>query len=107
MPYLGLKVKGRNKGKTKLLSPCRHNRMTRAINRCQDTTRQEYTEVKQHLLSYGEPDLCNDYVLKDPEYIDRFCVNFPCHCVLDQVDSDTSLLDNVVLRKEAVQSTKK
>ena len=45
--YLGLKVKGRNKGETKLPSSCRHNQMICAINRRQYTTHKEHTEVKQ------------------------------------------------------------
>ena len=63
--------------------------------------------MRQPFLSYGEPDLCHDYKLKDPGYIDCFCINFPSHCVLRQVLLDTNLLDNVVLWKEVVQPTKK
>ena len=73
----------------------------------QDATLQEYAEVKPPFLPYGEPDLCNDYILKDPDYIDRFCINFPCHCVLNQVDSDTDLLDDVILTKDVLRPTKK
>ena len=62
MLYLGLKIKGRNKGKTDLPSPCRRNRMIRAINCCQDVTCQ-ITKVKPPFLPNGEPDLCNDYIL--------------------------------------------
>ena len=76
--------------------------MTRAVNLCQNATCHEYTKVKPPFLPYGEPDLSNDYILKNPDYIDRFCLNFPCHCVLDQVDSDTDLLDNVLLRKDVL-----
>ena len=53
MPYMVLKVKGRNKSKTKLPSPCRQNQMICAINLCQDATCQEYTEVKPPFLPYG------------------------------------------------------
>ena len=63
--------------------------------------------MKPLFLSYGEPDLCNDYILKDLVYINRFCINFPCHCVLDQVDSDIDMLGNVVLRKDVLRPTKK
>ena len=51
MLYLGLKVKGRNNGKPKLLSPHRHNRMIGAINPCQDATCQEHTKVKQSFFA--------------------------------------------------------
>ena len=72
IPYMGLKVKGRNKGKTKLPSPCRLKQMICAIKLCQDATRQEFTAMKPPFLRYGELDLCNDYILKDLYYIDRF-----------------------------------
>ena len=78
-----------------------------AINFCQDAAHQKYMEVKLPFLSYGEPDLCNNYILKDPVYIDYFLINFPYHCVLNQVDSDKYMLDNVVLRKDVLQPTKK
>ena len=39
IPYADLKVNGRNKGKTKLPSPYRQNRMICATNLCQDGTR--------------------------------------------------------------------
>ena len=77
-----------------------------ATNRHQDITCQEYTEVKLPFLPYGESDLCNSYILKNPNYIDYFCINFPCHCVLNQVCSDTNLLDNVLLRKVVLRSKK-
>ena len=86
-------------GKIKLISSCKHNRNMCAVNCHQDTICQEYTGVKPAFLPYGEPDLCNDYTLKDSVYIDHFCINFPCHCFLDQVDLNTNLLNNVVLRK--------
>ena len=58
-------------------------------------------------MPYDEPDLCNNYVLKDPEYIDRFCVNFSCYCVLNKVDSDTNLLYNMLLTKNVLRPTEK
>ena len=99
MPYLGLKLKGRNKGRNTLL--------IHTINHRQNASCQEHMEVKQPFLPYGKLDLCNDYILKVPEYIDCFCINFPCHCVLKQVHLDTDLLDNLVSRKKVVQPTKK
>ena len=51
--------------------------------------------------------MCNAYILRDPEYIDRFYINFSFHFVLEQNPSETDQLDNVVLRKEVVQQTKK
>ena len=107
IPNLELKVKDRNKGKTKLPSPCRHNQIICAISCPQDVIWQEPTDMKQPFFPYGKPDLCNDYILKDLDYINRFCINFPCHCDLEQVPLDTNLLNNVVLWKEVVQPTKK
>ena len=63
--------------------------------------------MKPPFLPFDEPKLCNNYTLRDSEYIDRFRINFPCHCVLNQVDSNTNLLDNVILIKVALQLTKK
>ena len=81
--------------------------MIRAINLRQDATCLESTRIKPPFLPFNEPNMCNDYILRDPEYIDRFCINFPCHCVLNQVDSDTDLLDNVLLTKDVLQPTEK
>ena len=86
---------------------CRQNRIICAINFYQDATRQEITKVKPPSLPYDKPAICNDYILKDPVYIDRFCINFLCNWVLNQVDSDTNLLDNKLLRKEVLRPTKK
>ena len=63
--------------------------------------------MKQPFLPYGKPNLCIDYILKDPKSIDRFYINFPYHCVLKQVPSRKNLLANMVLWKEVVQPTKK
>ena len=78
-----------------------------AINLRKDATCHESTKMKPPFLPYDEPDLCNNYILKDPEYIGRICINFPCHCVLDQVDSDTDLLDNALLMKDVLRPTEK
>ena len=62
--------------------------------------------MKPHIHPFDEPDLCNNFIWKNPEYIDYFCINFTCHCVLNQVDLDTDLLDNVLLTKDILQPTK-
>ena len=95
MPALRLEVKARNRRDIKLPSPCRHNSMICVINCCQNVSCQELTDVKKPFLSYDDPDLCNDYILKDWNYIDCFCINFLCHCVLGKVPLGTNLLDNV------------
>ena len=75
MPNIGLEFKARNKGETKLSSPCRQNQIIRSIS-CQNASHQECINVKQPFLLYGEPDLCNDYMFKDPDNIDLFVLSF-------------------------------
>ena len=70
-----------------------------AVNLREDATLCESTKMKPPFLPLHEPNLCNNYILRDSEYIDCFCIKFPCHCVLNQVDSDTNLLDNMILTK--------
>ena len=95
MPNLGLEVNDRNKGETKLPSCRRCDRMLHTIHCRQNTNCQEATNISQPSLPYNEPNLCNDYIFKALGYNDRFCINFPCHCVLGHVLSDTNPLDNV------------
>ena len=73
-----------------------------AINLCQDASLRESTKIKPSFLPFNELNLCNDYIFMDPEYSDHFC-----HCFLIQVDSNTNLLDNVLLMKVVIQLTKK
>ena len=88
-------------------SPCRKNLLIRAIYLCQGATLYGSTKMKSTFLPFDEPNLCNNYILRDQEYIDRFCINFPCHCVLNQVGLDTDLLKNVLLTKDVLQPTEK
>ena len=55
-------------------------------------------KIKPPFLTFDKPNLCNDYILKDPEYIDRFSINFPCHYIFNQNDSNANLLDNMLSR---------
>ena len=102
-----MKVKERKNGKTNTPSPRRWNQMLCAINFRQDNTLRGSTKMKPPFLPFDKPNLCNDYILRDSEYIDRSCINFTCHCVLNQVNSDTDLLNNVILTKVALRPTKK
>ena len=63
--------------------------MLRAIKFCQDTSLRGSTRMKPPFLPFDEPNLCNAYIFMDPKYSDRFCF-------LNQVDSNTNLLDNVL-----------
>ena len=76
--YTGLKVKGkgRKNGKTKTPSPRRRNQTLCAINLCQDATVCGSTKIKPLFLFFDEPNLCNDYLLRDSEYIDFFVLIF-------------------------------
>ena len=94
IPYTGLKVKGRKKGKTKISSPRRQIWMICAINLRQDASLCGSTKIKPPFMLFDKPILCNDNILMDSEYSDRFC-----HCFLNQVDSNTNLLDNVLLTR--------
>ena len=86
---------------------CRHNRMLCAVNSCQNATLHGSTKIKLPFLLFDEPNLYNDNILRNSKYIVWFCINFPWHCVLNQVHLDTNLLDNVILTKVFLQPTKK
>ena len=79
----------RKEGKIKTPSPCRWNRMLCAIDICQNTSLSEFTRMKLPFLPFDKPNLCNDQILIDTEYIDHFYF-------LNQVDSNTDLLDDVL-----------
>ena len=50
-----------------------------AIHLCQVAKHLESIDLSQHILPYDEPDLYNDYIAKEPDYKDRFYINFPRH----------------------------
>ena len=104
---MDLKVKTRNAEETKFPPPCRQDQIMRAIHRRQVTEHLESIEVSQHILPYDELDLYNDYVSKEPDYMDHFCINFLRHCVLGHILSDSDPLGNLGSWKEVVQPTKK
>ena len=89
-----LKVKTKSDGETKFPSPHWQNRVIRAIHRCQVVEHLELIDLSQHILLYDELDLYNDYITKEVDYMDRFYINFPCHCVLGHVLSDSDPLNN-------------
>ena len=105
IPYSTMPVKSREKGVTESLSPCRHNWMLCSIN-CRQNHHNN-NDINQSILSYNEPNLCNDYISKEPGNNNRFCINFPCHCVLGHVLLDTNLLNNVDSWKKFIQPTRK
>ena len=107
LPNKDLKVKTRNNKETKFSPPCRRDRMICAIDCHQFAGHLESIEVSQHILPYDELDLYNDYISKEPDYINLFSINFPCHCVLGHVLSDSDPLNDLGPWKEGVRPTKK
>ena len=47
-------------------------------------------------LPFNEPNLCNDYIFTDQEYNHRLCF-------LNQVDLNTTMLDNVILQQVVIK----
>ena len=77
MLHLILQVKTRSAGEYKVPLPRRLYQMIWAISRRKDAERQILIGATQSLLPPEEPDLCNDYISKEHDYFDRFCINFP------------------------------
>ena len=76
--------------------------MLRAISCCKNCQDINDNDNAEYVLSYDKPDLCNDYISKEQDSADRFSINFPRHCVLGHVLSDTNPLDEVDSWKEVV-----
>ena len=104
---MDFKVKTTNNSRVKFPPPCRQARMICAIHRRQVAEHLTSIQVNQHILPYNEPDICNDYISRDPDYIGHFSINFPCHCVLKHVLSDSDPLDDLGSWTEFLQQTKK
>ena len=104
---MDLKVKTRSEEETRFSPPSRRDQMIRAIHCWQVAEHLESIEMSQHILLYDEPDLSNDYITMEPDYMDCFCINFPRHCVLGHVLSDSDPLDGLAPWKEVVRPTKK
>ena len=60
-----------------------------AIHRRQVAEQLNFSNLSQHILPYNEPDLYNDFITKEINYKDCFIINFPCHCILGHVLSDS------------------
>ena len=65
--------------------------MLHTIQHRHNTSPWDSTRMIPPFLPFVEPNVCNDYIFMDPEYNDQLCF-------LDQVDSNTDLLDNVILK---------
>ena len=100
-------VKGRKSGYTKAPSPCRRNWMLRSLNYRQDITARRYTKLKTSLLPFEELNMGNDNLSNNSEYDNRSNIIFPFHHTLNQIDSNTDLVDRVILIEVVLQPTKK
>ena len=52
-------------------------------------------DITQPLPRPEEPELCNNFISKELDYIDRFCIDFLRHCVFGHVLSDSDPLNDV------------
>ena len=100
-----LKIKGRKLGTFKSPPPQRLNCMLCTISRQEN--RQDINDNAEYVLSYDEPDLCNNYISKEQDSADRFFINFSRHCVLGHDLSDTDPLNEVDSWMEMVRPSKK
>ena len=69
--------------------------MIRALHRRQVREHLHFSNLSQHILPYDEPNLYNDFITKDINHTGRFIINFPRHCVLGHVLSDSDPLDTL------------
>ena len=65
------------------------------------------TRFKLSLLNFNKLDIDNIHLSTKSEHNDHSGINFPLQAALDQVDSTTDLLDDVVLTEVVLQPTKK
>ena len=100
-------IKGRKSSNTKASSPCRQNWMLCSLNHHQDVTVCGYTKLKLFLLHFEELNIGNDDLSTNSEYDNHSTFNFPFHHALNQVDSNTDLVDKVILTEVVLRPTKK
>ena len=63
--------------------------------------------VCQPLQTHKELNLCDNFISKEPDYIDCFSINFPQHCVFGHIILDSNPLDNMDSWKKVVQPSRK
>ena len=100
-------VKGRKSGNTKDPSPCRQNQMLCSLNHRQDVIVRENIKLKLSLLPFEELNLGKGDLPTDSEYDNRSSINFPLYRALNQVDSNTNLVDKMILTEVVLRPTKK
>ena len=97
--YYSLKVKRRKNRKTKSPSPCQQNWMLHVIKHRLNTSLWNSIIMIPPFLPFNEPNLCTDYIFMDWEYNNRLCF-------LNQVDSNSDPLDNMILQQVVMHPTK-
>ena len=73
----------------------------------QDAIIRRSTRFKLSLLYFNELNIDNNHLSTNSEYDDHSCINFPLQFALNQVDSATDLLDDVVLTEVVIRPTEK
>ena len=81
--------------------------MLRPLNHRKDITEPENTKLKSSPLPFEELNISNGDLSTKLKYDNRSNINFPIHHALNQVDSNTDLLDKVILTEGVLQLTKK
>ena len=95
-----LQVKTRSVGEYKAPPPQRLCRMIQAISCWKDAERWKLIGAIQPLLPPEEPNLCDNFISKEPSYFDCFHIDFPWHCVFGHVLLDSDPLNDVDSWKE-------
>ena len=99
-------VNGRKKGNSKTPTPCRQNRMLHSLNHCKDITVRENTKLKSPLLPFDKLNMGNGDLSTNSIYYNCSNINFPLHHALNQIDSNTNLLDEVILTEVVLRPSK-
>ena len=78
-----------------------------AILFCQDAIIRRSTRFKLSLLHFNKLDIDNNHLSTNSEYNDHSGINFQLQFALNQVDTTTNLLDDVVLTEVVLRPTEK
>ena len=100
-------VRGRKGDNSKTPTPCRQNRMLHSINHRQDSTVCEIIILKSAVLPFDKLNMGNIDLSTNSIYYNHSNTNFPLHNTLNQVDSNTDLIDEVILTEVVLRPTKK
>ena len=99
-------AKGRKGGNSKIPYPCRQNMMFHSINYRQDSIVRGNTKLKSPLLPFNKLNMGNGDLSTNSIYYNCSNINFPLHHALNQIDSNTNLLDEVILTEVVLRPSK-